>query len=75
MNSYDNVDLLQDIISGTLSLESQIEALTSITKNVLDKGAFRARTVRFKLDKFIQSSNHCEKVFSLNTILAEGMNN
>ena len=72
MNSYDNVDLLQDIISGTLSLESQIEALFSITKNILDKGAFRARTVRFKLDKFIKSSNHCEKVFALNTILAEG---
>ncbi|AJH02262.1 Lon family ATP-dependent protease [Clostridium beijerinckii] len=72
MNSYDDASLLQDIISGTLSLESQIEALFSITKNVLDKGAFRARTVRFKLDKFIQSSNLCDKVFALNTILAEG---
>ncbi|AWK50262.1 ATP-dependent protease, Lon family [Clostridium beijerinckii] len=72
MNSYDNVDLLQEIITGNLSLESQIEALFSITKNVLDKGAFRARTVRFKLDKCIQSSNLCEKVFALNTILAEG---
>ena len=72
MNSYDNVDLLQDILSGTLSLESQIEALFSITKNILDKGAFRARTVRFKLDKSIQSSDPCEKVFALNTILAEG---
>lgn len=72
MNSHDSADLLQDIISGTLSLESQIEALFSITKNVLDKGAFRARTVRFKLDKFIQSSNSCEKIFALNTILAEG---
>ncbi|WP_238948927.1 Lon family ATP-dependent protease [Clostridium sp. YIM B02569] len=72
MNSYDDASLLQDIISGTLSLESQIEALFSITKNVLDKGAFRARTVRFKLDKFIQSSNLRDKVFALNTILAEG---
>jgi len=72
LNSYDNVDLLQDILSGNLSLESQIEALFSITKNILDKGAFRARTIRFKLDKFIQSSNPCEKVFALNTILAEG---
>jgi len=72
LNSYDNVDLLQEIISGNLSLESQIEALFSITKNILDKGAFRARTVRFKLDKFIQSSNLCEKVFALNAILAEG---
>jgi len=72
LNSYDDASLLQEIISGTLSLDSQIEALISITKNILDKGAFRARTVRFKLDKFIQSSNPCEKVFALNTILAEG---
>jgi ATP-dependent Lon protease len=72
LNSYDDASLLQEIISGTLSLDSQIEALISITKNILDKGAFRARTVRFKLDKYIQSSNPCEKVFALNTILAEG---
>lgn len=72
MNSYDDTSILQDIVSGTLTLESQIEALFSITKNVLDKGAFRARTVRFKLDKYIQSLNTCEKVFALNTILAEG---
>ena len=65
MNSYDDASLLQDVISGNLSLESQIDALFDITKNVLDKGAFRARTVRFKLDKFIQSSNPCEKIFAL----------
>lgn len=72
MKPYDDASLLQDIISGTLSIESQIEALFSITKNVLDKGAFRARTVRFKLDKFIQSSNPCDRIFALNTILSEG---
>ncbi|WP_238919008.1 Lon family ATP-dependent protease [Clostridium sp. YIM B02555] len=73
MNLYDDTNLLlKDIISGTLSLDSQIEALISITKNILDKGAFRARTVRFKLDKFIQSSDLCEKIYALNSILAEG---
>lgn len=72
MKPYDDASLLHDIISGTLSIESQIEALFSITKNVLDKGAFRARTVRFKLDKFIQSSNPCDRIFALNTILSEG---
>ncbi|OOM71272.1 Lon protease 2 [Clostridium puniceum] len=72
MKPYDDASLLQDIISGTLSIESQIEALFSIAKNVLDKGAFRARTVRFKLDKFIQSSNLCDRIFALNTILSEG---
>jgi ATP-dependent Lon protease len=73
LNLYDDTNLLlKDIISGTLSLDSQIEALISITKNILDKGAFRARTVRFKLDKFIQSSDLCEKIYALNSILAEG---
>jgi ATP-dependent Lon protease len=72
LKPYDDASLLQDIISGTLSIESQIEALLSITKNVLDKGAFRARTVRFKLDKFIQSSSPCDRIFALNTILSEG---
>ena len=65
-------NILEEIISGNLSLESQIDALFSITKNVLDKGAFRARTIRFKLDKYIQSSDPCERIFALNTILAEG---
>lgn len=72
MNLNKDTNLLQDVIDGNLSAESQIEALLSITKNVLDKGAFRARTVRFKLDKYIQSSNSCERIFALNNILAEG---
>lgn len=72
MNSYEEKSLLQDIIAGNLSIESQIDALFGITKNILDKGAFRARTIRFKLDKFIKSSNTCDRIFALNTILAEG---
>jgi len=55
-----------------LSLESQVDAVYAITKNVLDKGAFRARTIRFKLEKFIQSSNLAERIYAINTILAEG---
>lgn len=72
MNSYEDKDFLENIIEGNLSTESQIDALFTITKNVLDKGAFRARTIRFKLDSYIQSSNACDKIFALNTILAEG---
>ena len=37
--------------------ESQVDAIYAITKNVLDKGAFRARTIRFKLDKYIKSEH------------------
>lgn len=72
MNSYEDKDFLQNIIEGNLSTESQIDALFTITKNILDKGAFRARTIRFKLENYIQSSNACDRIFALNTILAEG---
>ena len=60
MNSYDGSKILESFITDNLSVESQIEALFSITKNVLDKGAFRARTIRFKLDKYLKSENLCE---------------
>ncbi|KHD13915.1 Lon family ATP-dependent protease [Clostridium butyricum] len=72
MNSYENSNILEEVISSNLSLESKIDALYGITKNILDKGAFRARTIRFKLDKYIQSSNPCDRIFALNTILSEG---
>ena len=72
MNSYENSNILEEVISRNLSLESKIDALYGITKNVLDKGAFRARTIRFKLDKYIQSSDPCDRIFALNTILSEG---
>ena len=72
MNSYEDSNILEEVISRNLSLESKIDALYGITKNVLDKGAFRARSIRFKLDKYIQSSDPCERIFALNTILSEG---
>ena len=72
MNSYENPSILEELISSNLSVESKIDALFGITKNILDKGAFRARTIRFKLDKYIQSSNPCDRIYALNTILSEG---
>ncbi|WP_294154048.1 Lon family ATP-dependent protease [uncultured Clostridium sp.] len=72
MNSYENSNILEEVISRNLSIESKIDALYGIAKNALDKGAFRARTIRFKLDKYIQSSDPCDRIFALNTILSEG---
>lgn len=72
MNSYDDSKILEYLTTDNLSIQSQIEALFSITKNVLDKGAFRARTIRFKLDKYLKSTNLCDRIFALNNILAEG---
>ena len=72
MNSYDDSRILENLITDNLSIESQIEALFTVAKNVLDKGAFRARTIRFKLDKYLKSTDPCDRIFALNNILAEG---
>ncbi len=72
MDSKKEANLLKDVISSNLSLESQVDAIYAITKNILDKGAFRARTVRFKLERYIQSSNLAERLYAINTILSEG---
>ncbi len=72
MNLDKENNLLRDVISSNLSKESQIDAIYAITKNILDKGAFRARTIRFKLDKYIKSEDLCERLYAINTILAEG---
>ena len=72
MNSYDDSRILENLIKDNLSIESQIEALFTVAKNVLDKGSFRARTIRFKLDKYLKSTDLCDRIFALNNILAEG---
>ena len=38
----------------------------------LIKVHLETRTIRFKLDKYIQSSDPCDRIFALNTILSEG---
>jgi len=67
-----DMNLLQSVISQELSLEAQIDEIYAIARNILDKGAFRARIIRFKLDKYVKSKNSAERIYALNTILAEG---
>ncbi|WP_252238828.1 Lon family ATP-dependent protease [Clostridium sp. VAP51] len=72
MKSNEETNLLNSIMSGDLSIEAQIDALFNVTKNILDKGAFRSRVVRFKLDKYVKSQDNCDRIFALKTILSEG---
>ncbi|MBN1046944.1 ATP-dependent protease, Lon family [Clostridium botulinum] len=72
MKSNEETNLLNSIMSGNLSIEAQIDALFNVTKNILDKGAFRSRVVRFKLDKYVKSQDNCDRIFALKTILSEG---
>ncbi|MGN9135152.1 Lon family ATP-dependent protease [Clostridium sp. HCP1S3_B4] len=66
------MDFLQDVLNGDLPIEAQINVLYEIMENILDQGAIRARTVKFKLQKYIKSKNMCEKVYALNMIASDG---
>lgn len=71
MKSYDE-ESLDGLLDSGLSLDAQVNVLNQILGNVLDEGAVRARTVRFKLQKHITSPSVYERVYALNMIASDG---
>ncbi|WP_411169304.1 Lon family ATP-dependent protease [Clostridium sp. MB05] len=71
MKTYDETNI-ESILDSELSLDAQVNVINQILKNVLDEGAVRARTVRFKLQKYANSPNICERVYALNVIASDG---
>ena len=63
---------LQNILDSDLPLESKVNVLFEILNNVLDEGAVRARTVRFKLNKYVNSPKINERIYALNVIASDG---
>lgn len=72
MNFNEEAKFLQDVLTGDLPKDAQVNVLFDILNNVLDKGAVRARTVKYKLQKYINSTNICERVYALNMIASDG---
>lgn len=72
MKSITEVDTMQEILNSGLSVESQVNVLYEIVGNVLDEGAVRARTIRFKLQKKVKSGSVYERLFALSKIATEG---
>lgn len=72
MKSITEVDTMQEILNSGLSIESQVNVLYEIVGNVLDEGAVRARTIRFKLQKKVKSTSVYERLFALSKIATEG---
>lgn len=71
MKTYDEKNF-ETVLDSDLSLDAQVNVVSQILSNVLDEGAIRARTVRFKLQKYVKSPNVCERVYALNVIASEG---
>ena len=55
-----------------LPLEAQIDVLFEVVNNVLDEGAVKARTVKYKLGNYINSSNVYKRIYALNRIVSDG---
>lgn len=72
MKVHDETNFLRDVLGGDLSKEAQADVLLDILDNVLDKGAVRARTVKFKLSKYLKSKNICERIYAINMIASDG---
>lgn len=59
-------------ISEGMSIEAQVNVLFEVLNNVLDQGAVKARSVRFKLQKFVNSDEINKRVYALNKIASDG---
>ena len=71
MKTYDETNI-ESLIDSELSLDAKANVINQILNNVLDEGAVRARVVRFKLQKYINSTNICERIYALNVIASDG---
>ncbi|ERI92122.1 ATP-dependent protease, Lon family [Clostridiales bacterium oral taxon 876 str. F0540] len=57
---------------NTVPLESQVDVLFQVVKNVLDEGAMRARITKYKLQKHIHSGDVYKRIYALNRIVSDG---
>jgi ATP-dependent Lon protease len=71
LKTYDETNI-ESILDSELSLDAQVNVINQILNNVLDEGAVRARIVRFKLQKYANSTNICERVYAVNVIASDG---
>ena len=72
MKFQDEIDFLNKVMDGDLTQDGQINVLFEILNNVLDKGAVRARTIKYKLQKYVNSTNVCERAYALVMIASDG---
>ena len=70
-SQYKFNDLEQDEVEA-MPLEAQTTVLFEVVKNILDEGSLKARIVKYKLDKYINSNDVYKKIYALNKIISDG---
>ena len=62
----------EPIAKDTLPLDTQIDVLYEIMRNVIDDSSIKAKTVKFKLQKYIKSQDIYKRLYALNKIISDG---
>lgn len=72
MDFKEEVNYLQEVLDGRLSPETQIDVLSEILRSVLEQNVIRARTIKYKLQKYTKSKDICKRAYALNMIASDG---
>lgn len=62
----------EPVAKDTLPLDTQIDVLYEIMRNVIDESSIRAKTIKFKLQKFVKSEDIYKRLYALNKIISNG---
>ncbi|MBU3177130.1 Lon family ATP-dependent protease [Clostridium estertheticum] len=62
----------KQLIKDELPLDTQIDVLYEIMRNVIDEGSIKAKTIKFKLQKHIKSEDVYRRLYALNKIISNG---
>jgi len=68
---FDNQSAEQ-LVKEALPLDTQIDVLYEIMRNVIDEGSVKAKTIKFKLQKYIKSEDIYKRLYALNKIISNG---
>lgn len=62
----------EPIQNDTLPIDTQIDVLYEIMRNVIDEGSIKSKTIKYKLQKHIKSDDIYKRLYALNKIISDG---
>ena len=62
----------EPIENDTLPIDTQIDVLYEIMRNVIDEGSIKSKTIKYKLQKHIKSDDIYKRLYALNKIISDG---
>ena len=72
MKNQIELNELQQKWLESMPLDVKVEALYGVMSKLLDEGSIKARVIKYKLNKYLNSTNPYEKLYAINKIVSEG---